>query len=155
MCCPNDLVYLWWYRSVILCRCAICLTLCWRRPFSYRNQSIDLLRKSMGWFLCDNGLRHERVNDILHVKWMCHVLTQGIRTIKIFIKCKKVLLSINLSQKNTRIGSSVKCWVHCDKIKTVKSKVPSINYINFQIFVVKLKLLLHFMYILLLTSHWC
>ena len=37
------------------------LTLSWRRPLSYRNQSIDLLRKSMDWFLYDNGLRHERV----------------------------------------------------------------------------------------------
>ena len=27
-----------------------------------RNQSIDLLPKSMDWFLYDNGLRHERVN---------------------------------------------------------------------------------------------
>ena len=35
----------------------------WRRPFSYRNQSTDLLRKSMEWFLYDNGLRHERVNQ--------------------------------------------------------------------------------------------
>ena len=38
------------------------LTLSWRRPLSYRNQSIDLLRKSMGWFLDDKGLRLERVN---------------------------------------------------------------------------------------------
>ena len=30
---------------------------------SYRNQSIDLLRKSTYWFLYDNGLRHERVNS--------------------------------------------------------------------------------------------
>ena len=30
-------------------------------PLSYRNQSIDLLHKSMEWFLYDNGLRHERV----------------------------------------------------------------------------------------------
>ena len=37
------------------------LTLSWRRSLSYRNQSIDLLRWSMGWFLYDNGLRHERV----------------------------------------------------------------------------------------------
>ena len=36
------------------------LTLSWRRPISYRNQSIDL-RKSMDWFLYDIGLRHERV----------------------------------------------------------------------------------------------
>ena len=40
---------------------AICLTLSWRRPLSYRNQSTDLLCKSMEWFLYDNGLRHERV----------------------------------------------------------------------------------------------
>ena len=38
------------------------LTLSWQRPLSYRNQSIDLLCKSMDWFLYDNGLRHERVN---------------------------------------------------------------------------------------------
>ena len=38
------------------------LTLSWRRPISYRNQSIDFLHKSMDWFLYDNGLRHKRVN---------------------------------------------------------------------------------------------
>ena len=38
------------------------LTLSWRRPLSYKNQSIDLLLKLMDWFLYDNGLRHERVN---------------------------------------------------------------------------------------------
>ena len=32
---------------------------------SYGNQSIDLLFKSVDWFLYDNGLRHERVNYIL------------------------------------------------------------------------------------------
>ena len=36
------------------------LTLSWRRPLSYRNQSIDFLCKSMDWFLYDNVLRHER-----------------------------------------------------------------------------------------------
>ena len=42
------------------------LTFSWRRPLSYRYQFIDLLRKSMDWFLYDNGLRHERVkNSIL------------------------------------------------------------------------------------------
>ena len=39
------------------------LILLWRRPLSYRNQPIDLLCKSMDWFLYDNGLRHERVNS--------------------------------------------------------------------------------------------
>ena len=44
------------------------LTLSWRRPLSYRYQSIDLLRKSMNWFLYDNGLRHERVKEVLYNK---------------------------------------------------------------------------------------
>ena len=30
---------------------------------SYRNQFIDLLCKSMHWFLYDRGLRHERVDN--------------------------------------------------------------------------------------------
>ena len=38
------------------------LTVSWRRPLSYRNQFIDLLRKSMDWFLYDSGLCHGRVN---------------------------------------------------------------------------------------------
>ena len=37
------------------------LTLSRRRPLSCRNQSIDLLGKSMDWFLYDNGLCHKRV----------------------------------------------------------------------------------------------
>ena len=39
------------------------LTLLWRRPLSYRNQSIDLQSKWVDWFLYDNGLRHERVKE--------------------------------------------------------------------------------------------
>ena len=42
------------------------LILSCRRPLSYRNQSIDLLCKSMDWFLYDRTLRHERVNYILN-----------------------------------------------------------------------------------------
>ena len=41
------------------------LTLSWRGSLSYRNQSIDLLCKSMDWFLDDNGLRHERVKYVI------------------------------------------------------------------------------------------
>ena len=44
-----------WHEQIVS------LTLSWRWPLSYRNQSTDLLRKSMDWFLYDNGLRHERV----------------------------------------------------------------------------------------------
>ena len=37
------------------------LSLSWRRQLSYRNRYIDLLHKSMDWFLLyDNSLRHER-----------------------------------------------------------------------------------------------
>ena len=46
------------------------LTLSRRRLLSYRNQSIDLLCKSMDWFLYDNGLRLERVKYPLEcVNW--------------------------------------------------------------------------------------
>ena len=44
------------------------LTLSRRRPLSYRNQLIDLLRKLMDWFLYDNGLRHERVKRSPYIK---------------------------------------------------------------------------------------
>ena len=37
------------------------LTLSWRRPLSYRKQSIDLQSKSVDWLLYDNGLLQERV----------------------------------------------------------------------------------------------
>ena len=41
------------------------LTLSWQRSLSNRNQSIDLLCKSVEWFLCDSDLRHERANEKL------------------------------------------------------------------------------------------
>ena len=37
------------------------LTLLWRRSLSYRNQFIDLLWKSIDWFLYDRDPRHERI----------------------------------------------------------------------------------------------
>ena len=40
------------------------LTLLWRRPLSYRNQSIDLLCKSQDWFLYDRNLLLERVKGL-------------------------------------------------------------------------------------------
>ena len=47
------------------------LTLSWRKPLSYRNQSIDLLCKSMDWFLCDNGFRQVRVTRHRERKLQC------------------------------------------------------------------------------------
>ena len=46
--------------QIFLC----CLTLSRRRPISYRNQFIDLLCKSLDWFLYDIGLCRERVKEI-------------------------------------------------------------------------------------------
>ena len=43
------------------------LTLSWRRPISYRNQSIDLQSKPMDWFLYDTGLPHERVKKVTFI----------------------------------------------------------------------------------------
>ena len=40
----------------------VCLTLFWRMFLSYRSQSIELLCKSMDWFLYNRNLHHERVN---------------------------------------------------------------------------------------------
>ena len=50
------------FETILSPTLCIYLNLSWRWPISYRNQFIDLLRKSMNWFLYDIGLRHERVN---------------------------------------------------------------------------------------------
>ena len=42
-------------------------------PLSYRNQSIDLLHKSMDWFLYDSRLRHERVKKDKEFPRVCHI----------------------------------------------------------------------------------
>ena len=47
------------------------LTLSWRRLLSCRNQSIDLQRKWMDWFLYERALRHERVKNRRRVA-QCH-----------------------------------------------------------------------------------
>ena len=39
---------------------SLIITLSWQTSLSFRNQSIDLLSKSMNWFLYDKDLRHER-----------------------------------------------------------------------------------------------
>ena len=60
------------------------LTLSWRRPLSYRNQSFDLFRNSMDWFLNDKGLCHEelkvptQLSDCRQIYW---------ETFKFFSRC--------------------------------------------------------------------
>ena len=71
----------------------IYLTLSRRRPLSYRKQSIDLLRKSMNWFLYDNSLRLERV------KCSC----RGFRCSN--IRSHPVVFSKNvLTQRNSKVA---------------------------------------------------
>ena len=44
--------------------CTTSLMLSLRRSLSHRNQPIDLLCKSINWFLYDRDLGHERVNPV-------------------------------------------------------------------------------------------
>ena len=56
------------YTEVIFFGCNLkncCLTLSGRRSLWYRNQTVDLLCKSMDWFLYDRVLRPERVEVII------------------------------------------------------------------------------------------
>ena len=51
------------------------LTLPWRRSLSYGNQSNDLQRKSMDWFLYERDFRHERVKrEMAFITWTPKVL---------------------------------------------------------------------------------
>ena len=78
------------------------LTLSWRRPLSYRNQSIDLRSKSMDWFLYDNGLCHERVK-VLNFR---HGSVQNNGPVKyivhIVIHCRKVSLFLYFRKELTQ-----------------------------------------------------
>ena len=78
-----------------------------RRRLSYRNQSIDLQKKSMDWFLYDNGLRHERVKELIwctndpnvhiHIFRKCWSLILGcFFPVKILKKILNVCLIISL-----------------------------------------------------------
>ena len=51
------------------------LTLSRGTSLSYRNQSNDLVYKSMDWFLYDRDLRHERVNSYFQLEPLLQVLT--------------------------------------------------------------------------------
>ena len=86
----------------------VTLTLSWRRPLSYRNQSIDL-SKSMDWFLYDRNLRHEEPPSPLQCFWKLkgvpHVRKkQGLKRRFFNLKQKKEIIRklINASQLVTR-----------------------------------------------------
>ena len=91
-----------------LIKCSLVqLTLSWRRPLSYRNQSIDFQCKSIEWFLYGNGLRHERVKKI-------HRLWKEINSLlsKEMPNSKKIYSSVRLPQ------ISLNFWTSCCNLKT-------------------------------------
>ena len=56
------------FQNIIIYHEKRCLALSWRKSLSYRNQSIDLLCKSMDWFLYNRDLRHERFKRVNSLK---------------------------------------------------------------------------------------
>ena len=99
--------------------------------------------------ICDALPSRILFNDVMHAKWMCHALTRGIRTIKTFLKYKK-LLTINLSQKNARKQCPMLSSMWQNKNYEIKGTQHQL-----QIFAENFKFLLHSIHICLLTSHWC
>ena len=58
----NNNVPLTWYLYSLI------LIYLWGKFLSYKNQSTELLCKSMGWFLYYGDLRHEVVNEFISIK---------------------------------------------------------------------------------------
>ena len=112
------------------------LTLSWRRPLSYRNQSIDLLSKSMDWLLCDNGLRHERVKRKIFFISALRSLRHGNKAMatgkRNLILIEPLLWERSIKGKNMLIY----CYVHYTMIKTK-------YYFSFYHFVHHVYIILH------------
>ena len=70
------------------------LTLSWGRFLLHRNQSIDMLSKSLDWFLYDRDLRHERVKE----KYDYGKMESRINLL--------LLLEVKFHQQNTEILSA-------------------------------------------------
>ena len=94
-------------------------TLSWRGPLSYRNQSIDLLGKSMDWFLYDNGLCHERVKKprsgiILGLSTSKQEFCQRILSAVLTLckRSKKINILICYRTSQRRIFSKKIIWVN-------------------------------------------
>ena len=85
------------------------LTLSWRRPLSYRNQSTE---NPMDWFLYDNGHRHERVNLNCFLMFQKKQVRTDKKFSKFFGKCKKKLVNKPCPQKPSALEnlSCNLCW---------------------------------------------
>ena len=84
------------------------LTLSWRRPLSYRNQSTDLRSKSMDWFLNDNGLRHERVKYLVERVVLYNFISPTLKLswsieTDVFLKTMKLWMKLVTSTINQKV----------------------------------------------------
>ena len=90
------------------------LTLSWRRPFSYRNQSIDL-----DWVLYDNVLRHERVKRKIFSISALRTLRHGNKAMTIR-KRNLILIEPLLWERSIKkkLCLFIYCYIHYTMIKT-------------------------------------
>ena len=96
------------------------LTLSWRRPLSYRNQSIDLQCKSMVWFLYDNGPRDGRVK---------RVLSKTNKTIGLLCKVQNILPRAALiTIDKTFVRPHLSIFYYKAYNNTFHEKIESIQY---------------------------
>ena len=88
------------------------LTLSRRRPLSYRSQSIDLLWKSMDWFLYDNGFCLERVKSMPSLQQIVLSLTQTISN-TFFMLGYMINQIRHVNRKVARIRTSISVYECC------------------------------------------
>ena len=95
------------------------LTLSRRTLLSYRNQSIDLLRKSMDWFLYDNGLRLQKVKLLFNLAFTLTIKLNNIyERLKPHLECYYCIISL-------RISINLKKSFICQDKKIIPEKLQS------------------------------
>ena len=111
------------------------LTLSWRRPLPYRNQSIDLLCKSMDWFLYDIGFRHERVKDS-DSKGKSSRWESSMKPGKLYMNTNSILINKKMYEYRTynhimseQVYISLKPWKKT-KLITWNKQNMSWNFVN-------------------------
>ena len=88
----------------VLCTCIksfeLCWTPSWRRSLWYRNQSIDLQSKSIGWLLYNRVFRHKRVKANLERSTETHLEPSQTSNMELFAKIINGLCPLITFAKN-------------------------------------------------------